>query len=271
MNLDMMLPVDTAWENFNKHSYSHIMKRPNTNKILLFPKCSEIYISTKTKIVYLNQNIDLYGIFWEIPILMYQERKEGVLKKQMKINCLNDKDVTKLEKKVEDIKKTDIYINVDVLKQVKPSRKTKFKDTRKINIGLNAKDIISFRKKKKGAFYNCFVLILRILFNNIYKEIHIKVFNTGKLEIPGIRDDKLLLKTLNLLVKVLQPYHEKKKLCYKSDSIQTVLINSNFSCNYYINREILCKILKYKYHILLYMTHVHIQAYNANFIIMRII
>ena len=44
------------------------------------------------------------------------------------------------------------YTTVDILKQVKEGRKTKFKDTRKVNIGLNAKDLITFRKKKKGAF-----------------------------------------------------------------------------------------------------------------------
>ena len=139
-----MTPVDTAWENFNKHSYTQRKEKIKNKKNLLFPKCSEIYISTKTKIAYLNQYIDLAAIFWKIPIILYQERKEGVLKKQMKINCLDDKDVMELEKKIEIIKKTDTCINVDILKQVKEGRKTKFKDTRKINIGLNAKDLITF-------------------------------------------------------------------------------------------------------------------------------
>jgi len=243
-----MIHVDTAWEHFNKHSYAQRKVNKNKKLNLLFPKCSEIYISTKTKIAYLNQDIDLSAIFWEIPSLQYQERKEGVLKKQMKINCLCDTDVEELEKKIDIIKKTDTCINVDILKQVKEGRKTKFKDTRKVNIGLNAKDLITFRKKKKGAFYNCFVLILRIWTGITFKEIHVKVFNTGKLEIPGIRDENLLLKALDLIIKILQPYKEKL-LCYKPESIQTVLINSNFSCNYYINREKLCSILKYKYYI----------------------
>ena len=70
----------------------------------------------------------------------------------MKINCLCDSDVEKLEKRIDIIKNTDTCINVDILKQVKEGRKTKFKDTRKVNIGLNAKDLITFRKKKKGRF-----------------------------------------------------------------------------------------------------------------------
>ena len=36
------------------------------------PKCSDIYISTQTKIAYLNSTIDLYRIgFWKLPIINY--------------------------------------------------------------------------------------------------------------------------------------------------------------------------------------------------------
>ena len=131
---------------------------------------------------------------------------------------------------------------------MKNTGKIKFKDTRKINIGLSKKDLCTFRKKKKGAFYNCFVLMMRIWNVDSFKEIHVKVFNTGKLEIPGVRDDLILTKTLNLLVDTLQVFHSKK-IYYKEDSIETVLINSNFTCNYYINRDSLFNILKYKYNI----------------------
>jgi hypothetical protein len=38
-------------------------------------------------------------------------------------------------------------------------------------------------------------------------------------------------------------------LYYKENSCETVLINSNFNCGFYINRESLYDILKYKYNI----------------------
>jgi len=243
-----MIPVDTAWENFNRHTYHHIEKQEKKPPVLLFPKCSDIYISTKTKIAYFNDHIDLNNVFWNIPVMLYQNQAEGVVKKQMKINCLHENEVHNLEKIIENIQKTDICVAINILKQVKNSRKIKFKDTRKITIGLSKKDLGSFRKKKRGAFYNCFVLILRVFFNDIFKEIHVKIFNTGKLEIPGIRDELLLIKTLNLLTNILQPFHHRQ-LQYKEDSIRTVLINSNFSCNYYIDRDKLAYILKYKYNI----------------------
>ena len=39
------------------------------------------------------------------------------------------------------------------------------------------------------------------------------------------------------------------KLNYKENSSETVLINSNFNCGFFINREVLYDILKYKYNI----------------------
>ena len=46
----------------------------------------------------------------------------------------------------------------------------------------------------------------------------------------------------------MQP-HFDEKLEYREDTTETVLINSNFNCGYFINREALFDILKYKYNI----------------------
>ena len=53
--------------------------------------------------------------------------------------------------------------------------------------------------------------------------------------------------TLNKLVNILKPF-TNDKLTYNSN-IFTVLINSNFSCNFFIDRFKLYKILKNKYNI----------------------
>ena len=37
-------------------------------------------------------------------------------------------------------------------------------------------------------------MIIRLLVNDVYKEYHVKIFNTGKVEIPGIRTDDNTLK-----------------------------------------------------------------------------
>ena len=208
------------------------------------PKATDIYISTKSKIAYLNREIDLKGIFWSIPIVPYAIPKNGVIKKQIKFNSTTQEEVDIIQ---ENLKK-ELYFEEQVLTSINnPNGRIKFKDIRKISVGISKKDIMSYRSKKKSAFYNCFVMILRIKINDMFKEFHIKVFNTGKMEIPGIQNDTIYETVLSTILTTLQP-HIKEPLGYLQKS-DTVLINSNFNCGYYISREILFDILKQKYNI----------------------
>jgi len=210
------------------------------------PKCSDIYISTKTKICYLNTNsIDIKNVFWQIPVLQYHIPQEGVIKKQTKFSSTSKVDVDYIEEQLKKLKSYDEQIieHID-----NPSGRIKYKDQRKISVGICKKDIISYRSKKKRAFFNCFVLILRVFNNGLFREIHVKVFNTGKLEIPGIQNDLILDQVLKLLVNVLKPY-VGSELLYKGELTETVLINSNFNCGYYIDRNKLHDLLKFKYRI----------------------
>ena len=209
------------------------------------PVATPIYISTKTKITYLNQMVDLKNIFWKIPVLSYAEPKTGVIKKQIKLNSMTQEELDEIQEKLKLEKCFEEHVITNINN---PNGRIKFKDIRKISIGISKKDLISYRCKKKSAFYNCFVLILRIKIDCMFKEFHVKVFNTGKLEIPGIQTEKTFQKTLSLVIDILQPYFEEK-LLYQKDTTETVLINSNFNCGYYINRETLFDLLKYKYNI----------------------
>jgi hypothetical protein len=83
---------------------------------------------------------------------------------------------------------------------------------------------------------------------NIFKEFHVKVFNTGKLEIPGVQSEPVFEMILNQVLETLQPYVEET-LGYKDNTNETVLINSNFNCGFFINREAFYDILKFKYNI----------------------
>ena len=240
--------VDDEWEKYlnDEDNILDDIKEEEDKQEIIIPKCSELYISTKTKIAYLNTEVDLNKIFWEIPILDYHQPMEGVIKKQIKVNCDTKEEVKILEEK---IKNTD-NIKYDVIQQIdNPNgRKIKFKDVRKINIGVCSNDLITKKKKKTGAFYNCFVLIYRLYYNNTFKEMHVKIFNTGKLEIPGVQNDILFEMILKRVTKLLEPYF-KKDIFIVTDKIQTVLINSNFCCNYYIKRDVLFDKLKYKYNL----------------------
>lgn len=245
-----MLDLDEAWENFCDGDYD--IKNNRQQQVITSeetPKSSPIYISTKTKISYLDRNIDLHKVFWDIPIVPYHIPKIGVIKKQMKFNSSCQEELDVIQSKLPKDIHTDEHI---ISRIVKPEGRIKFRDVRKISIGLCKKDITSYRCKKKQAFYNCFALILRIKDkeNESFKEIHVKVFNTGKLEIPGIQNDHILFTTLDLLIKIMGPLvSTEKPLTWLKNKSETVLINSNFTCGYFVNREKLYNRLKFHYKI----------------------
>jgi len=292
--------IDSAWLNYcDNDSTTNEEKKPDDasfdngcsadiapeTREHIIPKCSSLNISTKTKISYLNIPINLNHVFWNIPLIRYHEPRAGIVKKQMKFNSVNKEEVDALLKHKEFYENEQHYIDDYVISQIhNPDGRIKFKDIRKISIGICKKDITSYRCKQKSAFYNCFVVILRLFHNNAFKEIHVKVFNTGKLEIPGIQDSTILDKVLTLLVEILAPIIASnvksiimaKQLALEDETklpinegqspsdtglkgqsplefiqnkSETVMINSNFSCGYYINREKLYKVLKYKYKI----------------------
>ena len=208
------------------------------------PKASDIYISTKSKIAYLNSMIDLKEIFWSIPVIPYTQPKNGVIKKQIKFNSSTEEELNIIQQRL----KNETCYEENIITSINnPTGRIKFKDVRKVSIGISKKDIMSYRRKKKSAFYNCFVMIMRIRIGEDFKEFHIKVFNTGKMEIPGIQSDAIFETVLKNILEILQP-HVKEELSYNQNS-DTVLINSNFNCGFYINRESLADILKYKYNI----------------------
>lgn len=207
------------------------------------PVCEDLYISTKTKVLYLNQEIDIHRIFWLIPIIEYWQPMEGVIKKQMKIVSKSKEEFEEYQEKTKGL----YYFKDHVIKQIdNPSaRRIKFKDERKITVGLSKKDIMNYRGKQKNAFYNCFAMILRFRYKNEFKEIHVKVFNTGKLEIPGILNNELLDIVKRMILEIIQP-HVPVPLEYTeiNRNDENVLINSNFNCGFYINRDKLHAILR---------------------------
>lgn len=206
------------------------------------PLCQELSISTKTKVLYLNTPIEIEDIFWNIPIVPYWQPKDGVLKKQIKIISNTKEEYEQYNQKLKNVH----YYVENILKQIdNPNlKKNKFKDERKLTVGISKKDIMNSRGKVKNAFYNCFALIVRFYYNNEFKEIHVKVFNTGKMEIPGVLNDEVLDIIKTKVLAILQPHCQTQLHYVESDKDDNVLINSNFNCGYYIHREKLHAILK---------------------------
>jgi TATA-box binding protein (TBP) (component of TFIID and TFIIIB) len=170
--------------------------------------------------------------------------KDGVIKKVIKLSSPTPEYLEDIQNRL----KKELYYEENVLVSINnPCGSIKFKEVRKISIGISKKDIITYRTKQKKAFSHCFVMILRIKIENEFKEFHVKVFNTGELAIPGVQNDTIFKKVLTTVIDILQPY-SPDVLTYKQSN-DTVLINSNFNCGFFINRDVLYNIIKFKYNL----------------------
>jgi hypothetical protein len=260
-----MLSVDEKWQQFimktnmfdkpAKKEEQIVMHRDTSN--LLF----DINISTKTKTLYFNKSIDIYTIFWNIPIIEYSLLGEGVIKKEIKI--VNN---TKEEQyQYEEMLKSQnlLYYADHIIKSIDNpnARKIKYKNQHKLIVGMNKKDVMkkttnilnkTTDEKIKGAFRNCLVIIIRLLENDEYKETHVKIFNTGIIKIPGVLNATSFEKikdTIYNIINIINP-NETVPLCIveedycKADLEKNVLINSNFKCSFNIYLDKFYKILR---------------------------
>lgn len=240
------------------------------------PKCTNLMISTKTKVLFLNQPVDIEPVFWNLPLIDYWQPRTGILKKTIKLVCMSPDRVKEIESKLAAIPRyqQEIIRHVDVPTTTRTVRKqpyrrlssaamtackenggvmvipARFKSERKVTVGVAKKDIMACRGKKKNVFYNCFALVLRVQYGDGFHEIHAKIFNTGKMEIPGVFNNELLTAARNMVLEVLRPWCGGGGLDYSKDGAneddheQNVLINSNFNCGFFIDREKLHRVLR---------------------------
>jgi hypothetical protein len=238
-------------------------------------------ISTKTKILFLNKEIDITKVFWKIPVIEYWMPKPGIVKKQMKIMSKTPEELNSYYEQLSSV----AFFTENVLKQINnpTARSIKFMDERNITIGMSYKDIMNSNKKTKNAFYNCFAMVARIFIDGKFKELHVKVFNTGKIEIPGVVSPSIFYMVKDLVLATLGPIIQKRvpdvadisaesaaPLSSGADAAmrvfrepppaakeiaralrflenkedQNILVNSNFNCGFCINRDALYEILK---------------------------
>ena len=214
------------------------------------PDTYKLTISTKTKVLFLSDTIDIQNVFWKIPVMDYWRHTNGVIKKQMKVVSKTPDEFAKYQENLVGLG----YHHENIIKQINnpDARSIKFKDERKITIGVTKKDITSFRGKIKNAFYNCFAMIVRFRICDeiqsenqeenidpmLFREIHVKVFNTGKMEIPGVVNPRVFQFVKSMVLDILLQATQNSSLSYVENGQKDhVLINSNFNCGFYINRE----------------------------------
>ena len=216
--------------------------------------------------------IDLKQLFWNIPIIQYSAYDSGIIKICYRFASQTQEEIddiqTKYELKTQQYMcKCDVVSHVDntnncvpenellVKKKRRPKRqKVVFKDSRVIRIGISKKDLLCekrvYRTKKNGSkkkthreFMYCIVLCYRKWVDGKFNEYHVKFFNTGKFEIPGIQSDQTYDDVLKDVFYILFPVicdqpqltieTKDVNIAYQNgityNRVINVLINSNFN------------------------------------------
>jgi hypothetical protein len=241
-----MQTVEDEWQCFLQSGSMMVLKPLVTIPVVptLVPKPSQLYISTKTRMAHLSTEVDIHTIFWKLPIVSYSIPMNGCVQKQIKINSHSQEEVTLMQDK---LKLEPVYYE-HIISKITTSKRIKFKDVRKISIGISQRDVLvqTHKNKPKSAFYNCMVLLTRLQIEDNFHEFHVKVFNTGKIEIPGMKDDSTYNLLLNQVVSYLNPYLLPGTVLIPSKTT-TILVNSNFNCGFFIKRNCLFELLQTKY------------------------
>ena len=139
--------------------------------------------------------------------------------------------------------------------QEEQKAKQRAKAQEKIVIGTYIRDELTKQKKSKNIFFNQSTLVVRRFYTTYdgiqqFKEVNIKLFKNGGIQMTGIPSDTFAQETLTWLVGELSSFSEsvldgKAALCRYN--IQ--LINSDYQVNGNINREKLHEILVNEYNL----------------------
>jgi TATA-box binding protein (TBP) (component of TFIID and TFIIIB) len=234
-----MADLGDDWDQFMKGSFSALSSSAAGPFSLTYPKPTPLHFSTQTFITQLNRHVDLKELFWGLELISYDSHQTGLCKKQMKFTSTSPEEVELLMEKLESHKPNQVM----VIRKITSS--DKFKDIRKISIGMSKKDLAPNRvMKSKGAFFNCLVVNVRIFVGKgAFKDHHVKLFNTGNVEIPGIQNSAHVPLIMDILERSIRKLHPIDRV----PECKIVLINSHFNIHFYVNRDKLYTLLRAKY------------------------
>ena len=143
-----------------------------------------------------------------------------------------------------------LTLKPDATPQEEKKAKQKARAQEKIVIGTCVRDELTKRKKSKNIFFNQSTLVVRRKTETGFKEVNIKLFKNGGVQMTGIPSDTFARDTLAWVASELsnfpEPVLEGKAEPHRY-SIQ--LINSDYQVNGNINREKLHEILVNEYNL----------------------
>jgi len=133
--------------------------------------------------------------------------------------------------------------------------------------GICRNDIMLRRKRVKKTFFNQSSLVVRLLIHeDIWKEVNIKLFSNGGVQMTGVPDDRTGQKAIEwLATEIEKKYPTTFPTPRRIHRYETQLVNSDYSIGVPIRREKLHKILVETYGLFSTFESTIYQGVNTKF------
>lgn len=119
--------------------------------------------------------------------------------------------------------------------------------------GTSFKDIMLKPKESKKSFFNQATLVIRREVTPLnWKEINVKLFRNGGVQMTGVRSEEMSADSLRWLITFIQTNCKELQVFAKPPTIhkeQVQLVNTDFSIGAKVRRDVLHKILSETYHL----------------------
>lgn len=143
----------------------------------------------------------------------------------------------------------------------------KFENKNKV-IGASYKDIFTNRKITPKSFYNQSTMVVRKKINGGWKEVNVKLFANGGIQMTGVTSEDFAEHTAKWLLDIItgleeSPFAEPKKAGIHRFSVQ--LINTDYELNKFINQDALHKLLINEYNLCSMLEKTIYQGVNTKF------
>ena len=138
---------------------------------------------------------------------------------------------------------------------------------KKMVMGYSHKDIFTNRKMTSKSFFNQSTIIVRKKIpNNSFKQVNIKLFANGGIQMTGVMSEEFALETIEWLLRLIKtlpasPFTNNPQI----ERLSTQLINTDYTINKFINQEVLHQILITEYNLFSMLEKTIYQGINTKF------
>ncbi len=174
---------------------------------------------------------------WPVHVMPCERPGEGVVAKQLRVQLHTPEAQTRYEARVRSQQHPEIYV-----------QELADGDSRFVQVGIYGKQLRIHTRRPRNAFAYCFVVYIRWLCGgDQFRETHVKLFNTGQIDVPGMDAELSEDRILRLLwrhvfaphVAASPQHHTRFRQFVAPSQPRDMLLNSSFQMDFHINVDTL--------------------------------